>query len=429
MADLASQLVLAPKVRDLFFDAAGNWAPSDYKVMHGGRGGMRTWGFSRMAVLLAARQKPKRLRIACAREYQTSIDESVHEAVVTQIEELKLQPYFDIGKRAITAYDGSEFFFAGIKTEPAKFKSTEGIDILWIEEGEKVSENSWQVVSPTVRKAGSEIWCSFNPDLAKDATSQRFIVNPVPHARIIETNWRDNPWLPEKLLRDMEYLARVDPDSYQHVWEGKFRQNSAAQIFKGKYVIEAFSPGKDWKGPYLGADWGFSQDPTTLIKCWINGTKLYIEHEAWAIGCDTRNIPALFETVPDSHKSPIRGDCARPETISDLQMYGGYGNVIGVEKWPGSVEDGISFLRSFEQIVIHPRCTHMADEALLYSFKVDKLTNDVLTDIVDKHNHCWDSVRYALQPLIRNVNTGFLTYMQQAVAAMKERQGADKDKN
>ena len=175
MADPASPLVPRPEggYRDLFFDASGNWIPSDYKVMHGGRGGMRTWGFSRVAVMLACAKKPKRLRIACAREYQASIDESVHESLVTQIEELKLAPYFDVGKRAITSYDGSEFFFAGIKTEPAKFKSTEGIDILWIEEGEKVSENSWNTVSPTVRKAGSEIWCSFNPDLKTDPTSKR----------------------------------------------------------------------------------------------------------------------------------------------------------------------------------------------------------------------------------------------------------------
>ena len=223
----------------------------------------------------------------------------------------------------------------------------------------------------------------------------------------------------------MEYLARVDPDAYQHVWEGKFRQNSAAQIFKGKYIVEAFTPGEKWQGPYQGADWGFSQDPTVLIRCWVNGTKLYIEQEAWAIGCDTRAIPALFDTVTDAKKHPIRGDCARPETISDLQNFGGYGNMTAVEKWAGSVEDGISFLRSFEQIVIHPRCTHMAEEALLYSYKVDKLDpNMILTDIVDKHNHCWDAVRYALQPMIRNPNTGFLTYMRREVEAMNERKRA-----
>jgi phage terminase large subunit len=414
-------LVLSPKVRDLFFDAQGQWIPSDYKVMHGGRGGLKSWGFARVGVMLAAHHK---VRIACAREYQASIDESVHETICAQIDALNLGAYFDIGKRSITSNLGSEFFFAGIKTDPGKFKSTEGIDILWIEEGEKVSEKSWQTVTPTVRKRGAEIWCSFNPDLATDPTSKRFIEAPVPHARIIETNWRDNSWLSERLRRDKDWLASVDPDAYQHVWEGKFRQNSAAQIFKGKYVIEAFTPGKDWDGPYQGADWGFSQDPSVLVKLWIHGRRLYIEHEAWKIGCELDHLPALFDTVPDCRKTPIRGDSARPETISYLQRHG-FANLAACEKWDGSVEDGIAFLRQFETIVIHPRCTHAADEALLYSFKVDKLTGDVLTDIVDKHNHVWDATRYALQPLIRNVNTGFLTFMAQEVEAMNKRKAQE----
>lgn len=401
MADPASQLVLAPKVRDLFFDSRGQWIPSDYKVMHGGRGGMRTWGFSRVAVMLAARKKRKALRIACAREYQASIDESVHESLVTQISALKLDRYFDIGKRAITSYDGSEFFFAGIKTEPAKFKSTEGIDVLWIEEAEKVSENSWQTVEPTIRNAGSEIWVAFNPDLEKDATSKRFIVDPVPNARIIETNWRDNPWFPEKLLRHKDYLARVDPDAYLHVYEGHFRRNSAAQIFKGKYIVEAFTPDpKDgWQGPYQGADWGLV-DPTVLTRCWIKGGRLYVEYEAHGIGVDTRKIPAMFDAIPEARKYVTRGDNARPETISDIRQ-NGYPRLEPVKKWTGSVEDGIAHIRSYEQVVIHPRCEHTAEEFLLYSFKVDKNTNDILEDIVDKHNHCIDSIRYGLEPMVK----------------------------
>lgn len=426
MADPATNLVLAPKVRDLFFDDDGDWIPSAYKVMHGGRGGLKSWGFARTGVMLAAAGK---MRIACAREYQTSIDESVHQTICAQIEALNLGAYFTVQKRSITSYLGSEFFFAGIKTEPQKFKSTEGIDILWVDEGEKVTEASWQIITPTVfRNVGSEIWCSFNPDLKTDPTSRRFIVNPIPGARVLETNWRDNEWLPQRMLDDKDYLAKVDPDAYQHVWEGKFRQNSAAQIFKGKYVIETFTPGKDWEGPYQGADWGFSQDPSVLVRLWIHERKLYIEHEAWKIGCETINLAAMFNAgVPDGSKHTTRGDCARPETVNYMQNHG-YPAMVSCEKWSGSVEDGIAFIRQFEQVVIHPRCTHAADEALLYSFKVDKLSGDVLTDIVDKHNHVWDAVRYALQPLIRNVNTGFLTFMAQEVEAMKQRKAQENPK-
>jgi len=427
--------VLAPKVRDLFFDGAGNWIPSDYKVMYGGRAGLKSWGFARVAVLLAA---SRRIRVACAREYQTSIRESVHETLCTQIEALGLGRYFDIGISRITVpHTGSEFFFAGIRTDPAKFKSTEGIDILWVDEGESVTEDSWQKIEPTIRTRGSEIWCSFNPDLEGDATSKRFIVDPVPNARIVETNWRDNPWLPEKLDLQRQYLARVDPDAYQHVWEGKFRKNSKSQILANKYAIEAFEPVlkpkageklpdgvKPWDGPYFGADWGFSQDPTTLVKLWIHERTLYVEHEAYAIGCDIDATPKLFDDVPGAREHTIRADSARPETISYLQRHG-YPSTVGVEKWKGSVEDGIAHLRQYERIVIHPRCPHAAEEARLYSYKVDARSGDVLPEVVDQHNHIIDAMRYALAPLIRNVNTGMLLFMQQEA----ERREAERKKS
>jgi phage terminase large subunit len=427
MADQEANLqtqILAPKVRDLFFDPAGNWIPSRYKVMKGGRGSLKTWGFGRVAILLAAKRK---MRVLCAREYQNSIAESVHQTLETQIDELGLQRYFDVKNGKIKSYIGSEFVFVGLKSNPRSLKSKEGFDLVWIEEAESISAESYKALTPTIRKGGSEIWAGYNPNLPTDPTSRMFGEDPgnppPPRSRIIEVNWRDNPWLSKELTEEKDYLAQVDPDAYQWIWEGKYRKNSAAQILKGKYTIEAFTPGKDWEGPYYGADWGFSQDPTTLVRCWINGRKLFIEHEAYKIGCDIDKTPDLFNAVPGAKEATIRADSARPETISYMQRHG-FGGVISVEKWEGSVEDGIAFLRQFEQIVIHPRCTHTADEALLYSFKVDKLTGDVLTEIVDKHNHIIDALRYALQPMIRHVGTGLLQLMAEEYAKMQAAKGA-----
>lgn len=417
MADRASPAteVLAPKVRDLFFDANGNWIPSDYKVMRGGRGGLKTWGFARVALVLASVRK---VRVACAREYQTSIQESVHQTLSSQIELLGLHGYFRIQKTAIHGYNGSYFFFAGIKTEPRKFKSTEEIDILWIEEGESVTKASWEIVDPTIRTDGSEIWCGFNPDLESDETSQRFIEKPIPSARIIETNWRDNPWLSDRLRRQKDYLATVDIDAYNHVWEGGYRQNSAAQILAKKYIVEAFvAPITGWDGPYFGADWGFAVDPTTLVKTWVHDRKLFIEYEAYGIGIDTHKLPDIFDRVPGARNHVIRADNARPETISHMRQFG-YPRMVGVDKWSGSVEDGIAFLRSFERIVIHPRCENALNEAKLYSYKTDKNSGDVLPDIVDKHNHIWDAVRYALSPLIKRSGFGFIDFANDEVARM-----------
>jgi phage terminase large subunit len=410
----ASQ-ILAPKVRDLFFDARGQWVTSRYKTMHGGRGSLKSWGFARMAILLAAKRK---VRIACAREYQNSIAESVHETLRSQIELLGLDRYFDVKESKIKSWCKSEFFFAGLKTNPRKFKSTEGIDVLWIEEGEGVSAHSWQTIVPTLRKKGSEIWCGFNPDQPTDPTSQLFIENPHPLARVVQTNWRDNPWFSDELRAEKDYLASVDDDAYQHVWEGGYRKNSAAQVLAGKCVSQAFEPSKDWGGPYQGLDFGFAVDPTAGVKMWIDGRRLYIEHEAYKVGCDIDATPALLDQIPDFRKVRTRADCARPETISYLQRHG-YSAVVGCEKWDGSVEDGVAFLRSFEQIVIHPRCKHALEESRLWSYKVDKLTKEVLPELVDKHNHIWDAARYGLQPLIKRAGTGLLEFYRQEAEAKK----------
>lgn len=392
-------LVLAPKVRDLFFDDYGNWRPSRYKVMRGGRAGLKTWGFARAALCLAS---ARRVRFLCARELQSSIEESVHHTLTEQIDALNLTHYFDVQKRAIeNRFTGAEFIFRGIRDNPRKIKSTEGIDVAWVEEAEKVSDDSWQILIPTIRKPGSEIWVGFNPDLETDPTSQRFIENPPPGARIIETNWRDNPWMSLELQAEKDYLARVDPDAYAHVWEGGYRRNSEAQIFKGKYVVDSFEPAPYWNGPYQGADWGFSTDPSAFVRMWIFERRLFIEYEAWGLGVDIDATPALFDAIPGANEYVTRGDCARPETISYLQRHG-YPRLEACSKWEGCVEDGIAFLRQFEEIVIHPRCEHTIQEARLYSYKVDRLTGDVLPDVVDKHNHCWDAARYGLEPLIKN---------------------------
>jgi phage terminase large subunit len=292
----------------------------------------------------------------------------------------------------------------------------EGIDIVWVEEAEKVSKNSWQTLIPTIRKPGSEIWITFNPDEETDPTYQRFVVNPPPDAIVRKVNWRDNPYFPEELRREMEYLKSVDYDAYLHVWEGETRKRSDAQILNGKWTVEWFEPQPGWDGPYYGADWGFANDPTAGVRMWVNATdprgpELMIEHEVYGLRVDIDKTPELFDRMPQAREHTIRADNARPETISYMQNHG-YPSVVACAKWPGSVEDGITFLRSFRRIVIHTRCTHTAQEARLYSYKVDRLSGDVLRDIVDKHNHCWDAIRYGLEPLIKGSGLGMLHYTQ-----------------
>jgi len=164
--------------------------------------------------------------------------------------------------------------------------------------------------------------------------------------------------------------------------------------------VEEFEPGEDWDGPYHGADFGFAQDPTTLVKTWIHD-RLYIEREAYKVGLELDHTAEHWERhVPGASKHVLRAESARPETISYLRRHG-FPSIESAPKWSGSVEDGIAHLRQYDRIIIHPRCKHAADEAQHYSYKLDARTGDVLPVIVDKHNHIWDAVRYGLAPLIR----------------------------
>jgi phage terminase large subunit len=351
-------------------------------------------------LLIQAIEKP--LRVLCTRELQMSIQESVHEVLSRQIDLLNLNRFFDVQKTVIRGYNGSEFIFSGLKGNITKIKSMEGIDRCWVEEAEAISEESWKVLIPTIRKDDSEIWVSFNPDKETDPTYKRFVKYPPPESEaiVVRISWRDNPWFPESLRKHREYLFSVDPDAAAHVYEGETRQRTEAQIYKDKWVVEDFTPGDNWDGPYQGADWG-AVHPTTLIRCWVYDDTLWIEHEVYCVGIDLDNLPTQFDKIPKARQYTTRADSARPETIRYMNNHG-YPLIVSAQKWPGSVEDGIAHIRSYKRIVVHPRCEHTIDELRLYSYKVVPKTGDVLPDIVKLHDDCLDALRYALAPLIKS---------------------------
>lgn len=192
--------------------------PSRYKVVLGGRGGSKSWGIAR-ALLLLGTQKP--LRILCAREFQGSIEDSVHALLKSQIIALGLSWFYSVEQKQIIGQNGTRFTFAGIKSNPQKISSTEGVDICWVEEAANVSKASWQFLIPTIRKDGSEIWISYNPQLETDETHQRFSVRPPAQAIVRRLTWRDNPWFPAVLKAEMEELRERDMDAYLNVWEGQ----------------------------------------------------------------------------------------------------------------------------------------------------------------------------------------------------------------
>ncbi len=379
----------------VFLDELNPKVVARYRAGYSGRGATKSWSFVR-ALILRALTKPE--LVLCAREFMNSIADSVHRTLCDQIDLLELGAYFKPQLTSIEGTNRSEFIFSGIRNNVQKVKSMEGVTIAFLEEAEATSSDSWQVIIPTIRKTGSEIWVIFNPDQSTDATYQRMITNPPPGALVQKSSWRDNPWLSRELRAEKDYLQRVDPDAYLHVWEGECNVAGDAQVFKGKFRIEAFEPPVApfplWDGPYHGADWGFSVDPSVLVKLWISGNLLYIEREAYKIGCDIDKTPALFDTVPKARDYVIRAESARPETISYMQQ-NGYPKMISVVKRKDSVEDGIAFLRSFEMIIIHPRCVHTAQEFHLYSYKRDRNSGDILPELEERNDHTIDACRYA----------------------------------
>ncbi|OOG11291.1 PBSX family phage terminase large subunit [Pseudomonas sp. C9] len=194
--------------------------PHRYKVAYGGRGSGKSWSFAR-ALLLHGAQKP--LRILCTREIQKSIADSVHKLLADQIAGLGLGSFYDVQQAYIKGRNGTEFSFAGLQQHTIdSIKSYEGVDIVWVEEAHAVVKKSWDVLLPTIRKPGSEIWAGYNPQLESDETHQRFVITPPPDCVSVLMNYSDNPWFPEVLEQErLHAKATMKPEQYAHIWEGK----------------------------------------------------------------------------------------------------------------------------------------------------------------------------------------------------------------
>ncbi len=369
-------------------------SPSRYKGAHGGRGSGKSHFFAELLVEEhVANQNQKSV---CIREVQKSIKMSAKLLIENKIEQLGVGHYFEVQETVIKSRRGSGvMIFQGMQSHTAdSIKSLEGFDRAWVEEAQSISQRSLDLLRPTIRKPESEIWFSWNPQHETDPVDVLLRgKNPPDNAIVINVNYSDNPWFPDVLREEMEYDRRRDYDKYLHVWEGQYQTFGEALVFRN-WSIEEFDAPPDAVFR-LGADWGFAIDPTVLIRCFIIGRKLFVDYEAYKIGCEITDTPALFASVPDSGRWPITADSARPETISYMKR-NGYPRIQSAAKGAGSVEDGIEWLKSFD-LIVHPRCKHTISELSAYRYKQDKLTGAVLPIFEDKNNHLIDALRYACE--------------------------------
>lgn len=378
-----------------------------YKVAFGGRGAAKTETFIRI-LIYECLQYPH--RVLCCREIQNSIEESTKLALEDIMAEMGLLgpgKFFQRTKKSIVGRNGSRFMFEGLYRNANKIKSYKGITRCFIDEAQMISANSFKYLRPTMRDMGSEFLIVFNPENADDAVYRRFVEDAQGNAVTPRWNWivrkinfTQNPFFNAVLRDEMLEDRETDYENYLHVWEGELNTVSEALIFSKKFVVKDFVLSEEADLNY-GADWGFSQDPTTLLRAYVDEKRrrIYVDYEACKKGVEIDHIAHLFDTVPGARLHTIRADSAYPATISFVKRAGF--KIIGAKKGPGSVEDGIKFLRGYT-IVVHSRCVHLLHEFKNYKYKINTASGDVTRIIIDAHNHLIDSLRYALEPLIQN---------------------------
>lgn len=384
-----------PKLKPLF-------QPKRYKVLYGGRGGAKSWGIAR-ALLIQGIQQP--LRILCAREVQNSIQDSVYQLLKDQITELRLDRFYTFTLSEIRGINGTLFVFAGLKHNIGSIRSKEGLDRVWVEEADGVSNNSWDALIPTIRKEDSEIWISFNPRLDTDPTYKRFVLQPPTNAWVEKIGWQDNPWFPAVLRQEKDDLFLRDTDAYLNVWEGECRQALEGAIY-AKELRQAQLDGRICRVPYDNLK-------PVQVFCdlgWADSTSLWY---AQRVGFEYRLIESyqncqlpwlhylqhiqsrgyIVDTVWLPHDAKAKS-LATGRTIHEITIAAGFKTEITPSI---SVEDGISALRTifgscwFDET----KCADGVQALRRYRFDVDPDTKQFSRKpLHDEASHYADAARY-----------------------------------
>lgn len=390
------QIQMPPKLIPVFGGV------SRYRGAYGGRGSAKTRTFAKMTAIRAYQlaEQGETGAILCGREFVSSLaDSSMEEVKQAILSEPFLTNYFELGKQFIrTKNRRINYLFTGLRYNLDSLKSKARIHLAWIDEAENVSEMAWRKLLPTVREHDSEVWITWNPERDGSATDVRFRKHFNP--KIVELNYSDNPFFPDVLEQErLADLERLDRATYEWIWEGAYLKITDANVFSN-FEIDEFEPTRDWT-MYFGLDFGFAIDPTAGVKCYIGDNTLYISDEAVAVGLELdKTAEFLIKKLPEVQKYPITADSSRPETINYLQRHG-LPKVRACIKGAGSVQDGIEHIKTFDKVVIHPRCKHTIQEFKTYQYKTDRLTGEVLPVLLDENNHIIDALRYALEQVMK----------------------------
>ena len=415
-ADVSHAALLAPQQIFIGEKFLPLFRPFRNKALFGGRGSAKSHTIATVLMLLSRMTKGQRaaaggvcthvfqrdaILIVCARQFQNSIRDSVKELIEQKIRAHGYLHEYDITEREIIhKHTGSRFIFIGLDRNPDSAKSLEGADICWVEEARTINSRSFEILVPTIRKPGSEIWWSWNPEFREDPVDAYFRGAIVPPRSFIQyVGIEDNPYFYTTALPDeMWFMQQHNFRRYKHIWLGDYDESFDTKVFTNVEIGRVDVP------PYCraryGLDFGFGKDPSFLSKVYIIEPirTIYVAREF----CGTiplKQLPASLVSVLEDEGDFIRADSGQPVAIDYLASEGF--NIAGAVKGPGSIKAGINWLQGYK-IVIDPDCENMRDEARLYSWQVDKITKKVLNVPVDAHNHGWDSIRYACEDAIRS---------------------------
>jgi len=408
-----------------FIDKFENYVISsdryDYIILPGGRSSAKTFTVIRKLVLLALREKNK--KIVCCRQTQASLDKSTYSDLRDFIYEYDLIKYFKIRRSDILCtLTNVEIVFSGLeKGGVYSLKSVSNMVLCFVEEAEDVTEESWNVLLPTlVRNVNSQLIVVFNPKVYDSATYQRFVINYKKlYGKVlyIEQNYFDNPFLTDKALGEINNLKENNYQLYEYIYLGKILDISEDVIFKGRYEIREVDietyPHHFWYQqrkiePLYGIDFGFSVDPFAMVEVFIlDPHTIYISREIYEYKLLPSNYKKkIKELMPEAMTRKILCDSARPDTIAELVQDGL--RCDGAKKNKGSVEAGIEWLLG-KKILINPKCYNTIYEFQNYKYKIDKNSGAITTDIIDANNHIIDGIRYSCCHLIEGGGKGILS--------------------
>jgi phage terminase large subunit len=365
-------------------------------AVYGGRYSLKSHTVARI-LLIRARQS--KIRVACFREFQNSISDSSHQLLKDLINEYELTDFQVTNNSIINTINNSDFIFKGLHNNEQSIKSTEGIDIAWVEEAQAVSNMSLEVLTPTVRKPGSQIIYTYNRELEDDPVHNRLVLEGRPNTLIINVNYDiaiKYGMMPDVIRLEMEDDQRNRPSLYKHKWLGE-PNSIESKIYKDWVIIEDVP--HEARLERRGMDFGYTNDPTAIVDIYKYNGGFIVDENTFQKGLSNKQIAdKILNSV--SPETLVVADSAEPKSIDEISGYGI--NIIGANKGPGSLNQGIQYVQ-VQRISITKRSLNIIKEYRNYIWTTDK-DGKIINVPASGFDHAMDAIRYGLETY-KNIET------------------------